>query len=108
VDILINAAASRMRSLIDFQNLISDKRQRDTTNEEKETATKVCEFLVKELEEDIWENEKFLAALKNFSKTENVPFKLIYFLLTGKEQGIGLLELNQLHGNEFFIKNLKS
>jgi hypothetical protein len=49
-----------------------------------------------------------LAALKNFSKTEKIPFKLIYFLLTGKEQGIGLLELNQLYGKEFFLKNLKA
>jgi glutamyl-tRNA synthetase len=107
-DILITAAASRMRSLIDFENLISNKRQRDMTKEEKEAAGKLHKFLVNELGDDSWENENFLVTLKNFSKTENVPFKLIYFLLTGKEQGIGLLELNQLYGKEFFIKNLKS
>ena len=107
VDVLLSAAASRMRTLNDFENLISDKRQRDMTKEEKETAVKLHEFLVKELGVDNWENEKFLAALKNFSKTENVAFKLIYFLLSGKEQGIGLLELNQIYGKEFFIKNLK-
>jgi len=45
-----------------------------------------------------------LAALKNFSKTENVPFKTLYFILSGKEQGIGLLELNQLYGKEFSSK----
>ena len=107
VDVLLSAAASRMRTLKDFESLISDKRQRDMTKEEKETAVKLHEFLVKELGVDNWENEKFLAALKNFSKTENVAFKLIYFLLSGKEQGIGLLELNQIYGKEFFIKNLK-
>ena len=105
---LVNAAASRMRSLADFQHLISVKRQRDMTKEEKETAAKLHEFLIKKLDNANWENEKFLATLKVFSKTETVPFKLIYFLLTGKEQGVGLLELNQIYGKEFFIDNLKS
>jgi len=107
-DILIKATASRMRTLADFGNLISVERQRELTREEKETALKVHDFLMNELEDSNWEDEKFLAALKNFSKTADVPFKLIYFLLTGKEQGIGLLELNQLYGKEFFLKNLKS
>jgi glutamyl/glutaminyl-tRNA synthetase len=107
-DILVNAAASRMRTLVDFQNLVSVKRQRDMTKGEKEIAAKLQKVLIEQLGDVNWENEIFLATLKNFSKTENVPFKSIYFLLTGKEQGIGLLELNQLYGKEFFIKNLKS
>jgi glutamyl/glutaminyl-tRNA synthetase len=104
---LVNAAASRMRTLADFQNLISIERQRDMTKEEKVTADKLYKFLIEELGNNSWENEKFLAALKNFSKNENLPFKTIYFLLSGKEQGIGLLELNQIYGKDFFITNLK-
>jgi glutamyl-tRNA synthetase len=107
-DVLVNAAASRMRTLVDFQNLIDTQRQRQMTKEEKGIAVRLQKFLASELGDENWENEKFLAALKNFSKTEKVPFKLIYFLLTGKEQGIGLLELNQLYGKEFFLKNLDS
>jgi len=106
--ILITAAASRMKTLADFQNLISVKRQRDMTKEEKETAEKLQQFLMRELGNGSWENEKLLVTLKSFSKTENVPFKLIYFLLSGKEHGIGLLEFNQIYGKEFFIDNLKS
>ena len=45
--------------------------------------------------------------MKDFSKSEGIPFKTIYFLMSGKEQGIGLLELNEIYGKEFFIKNLK-
>jgi glutamyl-tRNA synthetase len=105
---LVNATASRMRTLADFQNLISLERQRDMTKEEKVTAGKLRDVLIKELGADNWENEKFLATLKDFSKTENIPFKTIYFLLSGKEQGIGLLELNQLYGKESLLKNLKS
>jgi hypothetical protein len=97
-----------MRTLVDFQNLISIQKQRDMTKEEKEIAAKLQKFIINELGDGNWEDEKFLAALKNFSKTEKIPFKLIYFLLTGKEQGIGLLELNQLYGKEFFLKNLKA
>jgi len=104
--ILISAAASRMRTLEDFQNLIGVQRQRDMTTEEKQTADELHKFLIKELGGGNWENEKFLNTLRSFSKTENVPFKLIYFLLSGKEQGIGLLELNDIHGKQFFIKNL--
>jgi hypothetical protein len=77
------------------------------TSEEKEIAIKLHDFLVKELGDGNWENEKFLTTLKDFSKSENVPFKLIYFLLSGKEQGIGLLELNNIHGKQLFIKNLE-
>jgi glutamyl/glutaminyl-tRNA synthetase len=107
-DVLISAASSRMRTLVDFKNLISITRQRVMTKEEKEIALRLHNFLINEFGADSWNNEKFLAALKNFSKTENVPFKTLYFILSGKEQGIGLLELNQLYGKEFFIKNLRS
>ncbi len=106
--VLINAAASRMRTLADFQNLISIERQREMTKEEKEIATKLHKFLIAELGEGNWENDQLLATLKNFSKNENVPFKIIYFILSGKEQGIGLLELNQIYGKDFLLKNLKS
>jgi glutamyl-tRNA synthetase len=106
--ILISATVSRMRSLADFQNLINVEKQRDMTKEEKEAAEKLYKFLTAELGETIWDNEEFLSTLKVFSKNENVPFKTIYFLLSGKEKGIGLLELNQIYGKDFLLKNLKS
>ncbi|MGA2967606.1 MAG: glutamate--tRNA ligase family protein [Candidatus Levyibacteriota bacterium] len=106
--IIIGAAQSRMRTLADFKKLISEgESARKKTKEEKEVAVELHKFIIGELGDKKWENEKFLAALKNFSKTKNVPFKLIYFLLSGKEQGIGLLELNQIYGKDFFIKNLE-
>ena len=108
-DIIVRATASRMRTLADFKELISEKESsKDYNKEEKETARELLKFLSEELGNAEWENEKFLAALKNFSRDKKTPFKTIYFLLTGKEHGIGLLELNEIHGKEFFIKNLKS
>ena len=105
---LVNATASRMRSMLDFENLINIERQRDMTREEKEIAGKLNKFLTDKLGDSNWENENFLQMLKDFSKSENVPFKTIYFLLSGKEQGIGLLELNTLYGKDFLINNLKA
>ncbi|PIR80296.1 MAG: hypothetical protein COU25_00730 [Candidatus Levybacteria bacterium CG10_big_fil_rev_8_21_14_0_10_35_13] len=104
--LLINAASPRMKTLSDFKTLISIKSSRKKTKEEKNIADKLLRHLEKELKNGDWEDEKFLAALKNFSKSQNVPFKTIYFLLTRKEQGIGLLELNQIYGKEYFINNL--
>ena len=106
--VILEAAKSRMRTLADFKNLISKgESEKEFSKEDKETAEELLKFLKSQLE-DKWQDEKFLAALKNFSIDKKVPFKKIYFLLTGKEHGIGLLELNQIYGKEYFIKNLKS
>jgi len=108
-DVLITAAKSRMRILSDFKDLILEKEStRKKTKEEKETAGKLIQVLKNQLGDIKWENENFLVALKKFSKSENIPFKTIYFLLSAKEHGIGLLELNQIYGKDFFIKNLNS
>ncbi len=105
--IFIKAASSRMRTLADFKELISDKSSCAKTKEEKEISEKLLNYLSKTLENN-WEDEKLLSSIKQFSNLNNIPFKVIYFLLTGKEHGIGLLELNQIYGKEFFVKNLKS
>lgn len=106
-NIIIKAAASRMRTLADFKTLVTFKNERKKTTEEKEIAQKLLDFLSENMG-DKWEDEKLLSTMKQFSNSNNIPFKTIYFLLTGKEHGIGLLELNEIYGKEFFINNLKS
>lgn len=105
-DIWINASKSRMKTLKDFKELINIKKQKKYTKEEKEKAEKLLEFLNKKLREK-WEGEKLLRAIKDFSDKERVSFKKIYYLMTGKEQGIGILELSEIYGKDFFIKNLE-
>lgn len=109
--IWIAAAKSRMKTLKDFKELISEKASgREPSKEEIKIQRKLFGFLQSELgdlERAQWENENLLVAIKKFSKKENLPFKTIYFLLTGKEQGIGILELNEIYGKDFFVKNLK-
>lgn len=107
-DLFCKASASRMRLLSDFKNLISKENAREKTKEEKKTAEDLLQFLEEKLGTTDWQDEKFLSALKNFSAENKIPFKIIYFLLTNKEHGIGLLELNQIYGKDYFINNLKS
>jgi hypothetical protein len=103
---LVNAASTRMRSLLDFEKLVDFKKERIFTKEEKEIAKKLYSFLLEKLGNNEWDNDLLLNAMKEFSKKENVPFKIIFFLLTGKEKGIGILELNTIFGKNFFEKNL--
>lgn len=103
---LVKAASTRMKTLSDFKILVSEQNSRPKTKEEEEIAVKLKSHLIQTLGED-WNDEELLSKMKEFSKKENVPFKTIFFLLTGKEQGIGILELNQIYGKEFFIKNLE-
>lgn len=105
--ILISNSKSRMKKLSDFSDLVSEKeRKREMTKEEKEIALKLLEHLDKNLG-DNWENDKLLDTLRSFQKEGLADFKTIYFLMTGQESGIGILELNQIKGKEFFIDNLK-
>lgn len=106
-DVLVESAKSRMKTLADFKNLISQETGKKKTKEDKEIASKLLEYLTEKLKKD-WQDDKLLAALKEFSKSEDVNFKTIYFLMTGRESGIGILELNQIKGKEFFLKNLNS
>ncbi|OGH21594.1 MAG: hypothetical protein A2629_01680 [Candidatus Levybacteria bacterium RIFCSPHIGHO2_01_FULL_41_15] len=101
----IDAARSRIKTLKDFRNLINIKKQRKYTKEEKQKAQILLKFLNLKLG-DKWEDEKLLFTLKDFSSKEDTTFRKIYFLMTGKEQGIGILELNKIYGKEFFMKNL--
>lgn len=103
----VNAASSRMRTLADFKSLVDFKEIYKKTNEDKKIAEKLLKFIDTNLEKE-WTDDKLLLSIKEFSKNENVPFKTIFLLMTGKASGIGILELNQIYGKEFFIKNLRS
>lgn len=106
-ELIIQASVTRMRILADFKPLVTFKKEREKTTEEKQIAKKLSEFLNNKLGND-WKDEEILLAIKQFSNEKNLSFKLIFFLLTGKEHGIGILELNKIFGKDFFINNLKS
>lgn len=104
---IVKAASSRMKTLLDFKTLIAKSSSRDKTSQEKEIAKKLLSFLSEKLGNE-WKDEELLVTMRQFSKENDVSFKTIFFLMTGKESGIGILELNQIYGKEFFVKNLQS
>lgn len=104
-DQIITASATRMKTLVDFKTLANNQPSRKKTKEELEIANKLSSVLSKL--GDKWEDEKLLETMRKFSKEEKVPFKTIFFLLTGKEHGIGILELNQIYGKDFLLKSLQ-
>ena len=106
-ELIVSASATRMRTLLDFKSLIDTKRDRTKTKEEKETANNLLSYLNENLKND-WKDDNLLNAIKTFSKENKVSFKTIYFLLSGKESGIGILELNNIYGKDFLLENLKS
>ena len=95
-----------MKTLKDFKKLISVKKKKKYTIEEKQKAQILLKYLNYKLG-GVWKDEELLSALKDFSDKEGVSFKKIYYFMTGKEQGIGILELNEIYGKDFFVKNLK-
>ena len=104
---IIKAASSRMKTLLDFKTLIAKSSSRDKTSGEKEISKKLLSFLNEKLGNE-WKDEELLATIRQFSKENDVSFKTIFFLMTGKESGIGILELNQIYGKESFVKNLNT
>ncbi len=104
---IIKAASSRMKTLLDFKTLTAKSSSKDKTSEEKEIAKKLLSFLNEKLGNE-WKDEELLATIRQFSKENDASFKTIFFLMTGKESGIGILELNQIYGKEFFVKNLNT
>jgi glutamyl/glutaminyl-tRNA synthetase len=105
-DLIIGVAATRMKTLNDFEGLISgiDKRP-EFSSEDKKIAFKLITFL----ESEKWEEEEFIEVLRRFNKETKVDFKKIYYLLTGKEHGLPLPELLKINGGKTeFIKTFKT
>jgi glutamyl-tRNA synthetase len=107
-DLLIGLAQSRMKKLSEFRSLVNaPQKQRQFTDEEKEIGKKLLSLLEKINHTD-WREDVILNHLKNFRDTESVSMKLIYFLITGKEQGLPLIEtMVKIEGRDQILRNLK-
>ncbi|OGH04027.1 MAG: hypothetical protein A2W22_00160 [Candidatus Levybacteria bacterium RBG_16_35_11] len=103
-DLIIQSAASRMRTLNDFENLVSNLGKAKFQGDDKKITSDLISFL----ESEKWEEENFIEVLRKFNKERGVDFKKIYFLLSGKKEGLPLPNLLKiLGGKAAFLKNLK-
>lgn len=109
IDLLIGLAQSRMKKLSEFRNLVNaPQKQRSFTLDEKESGRRLFAVLEKVNHTD-WREDIILNHLKNFRDQENVSMKTIYFLITGKEQGLPLIEtMVKIEGRDQILQNLKS
>lgn len=101
---LISFAKTRMKTLKEFKELVSDPKDYSFSDDEKELGNVLYEEL---LSLSPWEKETILTSLKAFSVRANVSMKTVYLLLTGKKQGLPLPETLELFGKEESLKLLK-
>jgi glutamyl/glutaminyl-tRNA synthetase len=106
-DLFIQSSFSRMKTLLDFKKLFFQDKKVEYSKEDKTYAKSLLSFFSERLGEKNWENDSLLEGIKEFSRENAVPNKVIYKLLTGQDEGIGILELNKIYGKDFFIKNLE-
>lgn len=107
-DLLIGLAQSRMKKLSEFKALINaPQKQREFTNEEKEKGRELFDVL-NSINHTDWREDVILNHLKNFRDQSEVSMKVIYFLITGREQGLPLIEtMVKIEGREQILENLK-
>jgi glutamyl-tRNA synthetase len=108
IELLIGLAQSRMKKLSEFRNLVNaPQKAREFNQEEKEEGAKLLSLL-ESINRTDWREDIILNHLKNFRDNENVNMKMIYFLITGKEQGLPLIEtMVKIEGRDQILENLK-
>lgn len=104
--VFLSAASSRMKTLKDFKGLVLDTRkERASTGEDR----KIAKILLEKLQgfgNDL-SDEELLQLMRDVRGKTNASYKTLYFLFTGREQGLPILDLKKIYGKEFFIKNLE-
>lgn len=107
-DLLLGLAQSRMKKLSEFRNLVNaPQKQRGLTDSEKEQAKSLLKVL-EEINHTNWREDIILNYLKNFRDSQEISMKTIYFLITGREQGLPLIEtMVKIEGRDQILENLK-
>ena len=108
VDLLIGLSQNRIKKLSEFKNLVnSPDEQREFTFDEKEKGKLLLKVL-EQISPADWQSETILNHLKNFRDKEDVSMKTIYFLITGRKQGLPLIEsMIKIEGRAQTLENLK-
>jgi glutamyl-tRNA synthetase len=108
IGLLVGLAQSRMKKLSEFRDLVNaPQNQREFSDGEKEAGKKLLSLL-ESINHTDWREDTILNHLKNFRDQENVSMKTIYFIITGKEQGLPLIEtMVKIEGREQILENLR-
>lgn len=104
---ILPLAQERMKTLNDFNELVSpyfNGASKEITEKDKKLAEKLLETLENV---DPWENENILAALKQFCANEKVNMRAVYKIVTGKEQGLPIVDMMAMLGKEQILDKVK-
>lgn len=109
INLLIGLAQTRMKTLKEFKDLVLKPNvQRQITKDEKEAAKLLVQELSK-IEHIDWREDKILEVLRNFKNQHGVSMKTIYFIITGREQGLPLIEtMVKIEGREEVLERLQN
>ncbi|OGH08204.1 MAG: hypothetical protein A2152_00595 [Candidatus Levybacteria bacterium RBG_16_35_6] len=104
-DLIISSAASRMVTLGDFEALVSNLGNGSFDPDDKKLGSELVKFL----ETENWQEDTFIDILRKFNKEKKIDFKKIYYLLSGKKEGLPLPDLIKiLGGKSAFLGKLKN
>jgi len=96
-ELIIELAATRMKSVNDFKDLVLGILEKPNfTAQDKEIALNLLNFL----ETEEWNEEEFIDVLRKFNKNTKIDFKKIYYLITGRQEGLPLPELLKIRGGK--------
>lgn len=106
--LLLSLSKERMKTLKEFKQLVvNDGPQRPYSDTEKHAAPVLLSYLQSFSDSEWGDKEIFLKKLKMFQEEKEISMKTIYFLLTGKDKGLPLLEFIEIYGKEAIFKNIK-
>ncbi len=106
-DEFTSLAQTRMKTLLDFEALISPFSSTVQTIELSTEEKKTSERLRTKLSAiEQWNNEAILSIFKEVTQEENIKMGIIYKVFTGKETGLPLPESLEILGREKTLKLL--
>jgi len=104
VDLIINLAKTRMKTLIDFKNLVISKVPK-LSADEKNIANSLSE---KFSAINSWNKETILAGMKEILQTKKIKGNILYKIIVGFESGLPLPESLEILGKEKTLDKIKS
>lgn len=98
-DRFLELAKSRMKTLLDFEVLVSPliRGEKKNLSEPEKNVSNILEEKLSSVE---WSKDSILDVLKQITQAENVKMQTIYKIFTGRENGLPLPESLEILGKE--------
>lgn len=109
LDKLVSLAQSRMKTLKDFEALVvpffAEITSFDLSKDQKDASKRLSNRL---MAIEKWDAKHILSSLQAFCQEEKANMKLVYRILTGREQGLPLADTLAILGKDQTLARLKN